>query len=103
MNFFGGEEWYYITQDMTKPTSYTWILSEVSLSPVAGHKIDVASEGNLTSGAPSTALGGQERKSMEVHENPHGVKERKGISSSATQGVEVCLGKLQFFAFCFYI
>ena len=72
-------------------------------SPVGGNNIDVPNKGNLTSSAPSTALGTQERESMEVQENPHGVKERKGISSSATQGVEVCLGKLQFFAFCFYI
>ena len=73
MNFFGVEEWYYITQETTKPTSYTWIISEVSPSPVWGHNIDMPTEGNLTSDAPSTTLGSQEIESMEVQENPHGV------------------------------
>lgn len=78
------------------PLQSAWASGRLKFSvkfSVGGHNIDVPTEGNSTSGAPPTGLGSQERESMEVQENPHGVRESKGISGGAIQGVEVGSGK----------
>ena len=74
------------------PPQSAWASGRLNFS-FGGNNIDVPTEGNLASYAPSTTLGSQERESMEVQENPHGVRESKGISGGASQRVEVCSGK----------